>query len=556
MVSTFMDVPVEERQEVLETFDLRKRLELVANKLGHVAEVLRLSKKIREETQGTLEEAQREYYLREQLRAINRELGESEDKSSEVSDLKKAIDEANMPEEAEKESKKELKRLQRMPDGAAEASIVRTFLEVMIELPWDKSSVDRLDIRKARRILDQDHYGLEKVKDRIIEFLAVRKLKPSGKNTSLCLVGPPGVGKTSLGKSIARAMGREFVRASLGGVHDEAEVRGHRRTYVGALPGTIVQGIRRAGTRNPVFMLDEMDKLGRGVHGDPSSALLEVLDPEQNNTFRDNYLAVPFDLSQVLFISTANVLAAIPPPLRDRFEVIQLPGYTREEKHQIAARYLVGRRLENTGLTDKQCSFTPDAIDFIIESYTREAGVRDLERRIGAICRHVATRIVEKSRRSMKIRPAEAGAIPKDGPSAGVALYTALASLYTRKLVNPKLAMTGEISLRGLVLPVGGVKEKVLGALAAGIDTVLLPAKNKADLDDIPQSARKQLEFHFIEHVDQALELAFAAPKKKPAKRKAPASQSKKKAAKKPARKKKAAKKKAAKKPATRRKRS
>jgi ATP-dependent Lon protease len=604
MIATFMDVPVEERQEILETFDVRARLELVANKLGHVAEVLRLSKKIREETQGTLEEAQREYYLREQLRAIQRELGEGEDKSNEVPDIQKAIKAAEMPEEAEKESRKELMRLSRMPDGAAEASVVRTFLEVMIELPWSKTSEDRLDIKKARRILDQDHYGLTKVKERIIEFLAVRQLKPDGKNVSLCLVGPPGVGKTSLGKSIARAMGREFVRTSLGGVHDEAEVRGHRRTYVGSMAGNIIGGLRRAGTRNPVFMLDEMDKLGRGAHGDPSSALLEVLDPEQNHTFRDNYLGVPFDLSRVLFISTANVLGNIPHALRDRFEVIQLPGYTREEKHQIAMRYLVRRRLENNGLTEKQCSFTKEAIDALIEGYTREAGVRDLERQIGSICRHVATRIVEKSRRSMKIRPAQvneilgtprfegelamrcgtpgvatglawtpvggeilfietmsmpgkgrllrtgqlgdvmkesalaamslvkshavelgidpaifektdvhmhipAGGIPKDGPSAGVVLYTALVSLFTDQQVSPDVAMTGEISLRGLVLPVGGVKEKVLGALAAGIKTILLPARNKADLDDIPASAKKALKFHFLENVSQALELSF-----------------------------------------------
>ena len=604
MIATFMDVPVEERQEVLETFDIRERLELVANKLGHVAEVLRLSKKIRDQTQGTLEEAQREYYLREQLRAIQRELGEGEDRSTELEELERKIGEAGMSEEGEKEARKELARLTRMPEGAAEASIVRTFLELMVELPWSKLSEDRLDILRAREILDEDHHGLDKVKDRIIEFLAVRQLKPEGKSSSLCLVGPPGVGKTSLGKSIARAMGREFVRASLGGVHDEAEVRGHRRTYVGAMPGNVIQGLRRAGTRNPVFILDEMDKLGRGVHGDPSSALLEVLDPEQNHTFRDNYIGVPFDLQRVLFIGTANVLTAIPGPLRDRFEVIRLPGYTREEKRQIASRYLVGRRLEETGLKARQCSFTPEAIDLLIESYTREAGVRELERRIGAICRHVATRIVEKSRRSMKIRPAQvkeilgpprfereaamrcttpgvatglawtrtggeilfveamampgkgrmiktgqlgevmkesataalslvrshaerlgipqqafetndvhlhmpAGAIPKDGPSAGVALYTALVSLFTGRRVRSEVAMTGEVSLRGLVLPVGGIKEKVLGALAAGIEVVILPKRNQVDLEDIPESAREQLEFHFVSRVEELLDLAL-----------------------------------------------
>ena len=607
MVATFMDVPVEERQEVLETFEIRARLELVANKLGHVAEVLRLSKKIREETQGTLEQAQREYYLREQLRAIQRELGDADDDSAELAELDAKITAAGMPEDAEKEARKELGRLSRMPEGAAEASIVRTFLDVMVELPWSKTSEDRLDITRAREILDEDHYGLEKVKERIVEFLAVRQLRPEGKSQSLCLVGPPGVGKTSLGRSIARAMEREFVRASLGGVHDEAEVRGHRRTYVGAMPGNIIQGLRKAGTRNPVFMLDEMDKLGRGVHGDPSSALLEVLDPEQNHTFRDNYLGVPFDLQRVLFISTANVLGAIPPPLRDRFEVIQLPGYTREEKREIASRYLVARRLENTGLTARQCDITPEAIELLIQSYTREAGVRDLERQIGAICRHVATRIVEKSRRSMKVRPKQvreilgpprfegelamrcgspgvatglawtrvggeilfveatampgkgrliktgqlgdvmqesavaamslvksrskrlgipqerfdafdvhvhmpAGAIPKDGPSAGVALFTALVSLYLDRLVRSEVAMTGEVSLRGLVLPVGGIKEKVLGALAAGIEEVILPKRNEVDVEDIPQGARDQLRFHFVETVDEVLDVALASP--------------------------------------------
>jgi len=607
MIATFMDVPVEERQEVLETFDVRKRLEVVATKLGHVAAVLRLSKKIRDETQGTLEEAQREYYLREQLRAIQRELGEHDDKSTELEELDAAITAAVMPEAVEKEARKELKRLERMPEGAAEASIVRTYLEVMTELPWSKMSEDRLDIVRAKEILDEDHYGLDKVKERIIEFLAVRQLKPEGRSQGLCLVGPPGVGKTSLGRSVARAMKREFVRTSLGGVHDEAEVRGHRRTYVGALPGSIVQGLRKAGTNNPVFMLDEMDKLGRGVHGDPSSALLEVLDPEQNHTFRDNYLGVPFDLHRVLFIGTANVLMAIPPPLRDRFEVIRLPGYTREEKQQIAKRYLVARRLEDTGLSERQCSFTDEAIDLLVRGYTREAGVRELERRIGAICRHVATRIVEKSRRSLKIRPKQvreilgqpkyerelamrcgtpgvatglawtpvggeilfieamsmpgrgrvtktgqlgdvmresataalslvrshaeklaidpenfksrdlhlhipAGGIPKDGPSAGVALYTALVSLFTDRPVHNNVAMTGEISLRGLVLPVGGVKEKVLGALAAGIEVVILPKRNQADLDDIPDSARKELEFHFVERVEDVLEIALETP--------------------------------------------
>jgi ATP-dependent Lon protease len=658
MIATFMDVPVEERQEVLETFDIRARLELVANKLGHVAEVLRLSKKIRDETQGTLEQAQREYYLREQLRAIQRELGDAGESSSELAELEEKISAADMPEDAGKEARKELARLSRMPDGAAEASIVRTFLDVMVELPWSVLSDDRLNIGRAREILDEDHHGLEKVKERIVEFLAVRQLRPEGKSQSLCLVGPPGVGKTSLGRSVARAMGREFVRASLGGVHDEAEVRGHRRTYVGAMPGNIIQGLRKAGTRNPVFMLDEMDKLGRGVHGDPSSALLEVLDPEQNHTFRDNYLGVPFDLQRVLFISTANILAAIPPALRDRFEVIHLPGYTREEKREIAGRYLVARCLENTGLSERQCSITAEAISLLIKNYTREAGVRDLERQIGAICRHVATRIVEKSRRSMKIRSKQvleilgpprfegeqamrcgtpgvatglawtrvggeilfveamsmpgkgrliktgqlgdvmqesavaamslvkshakrlgigrdvfeqhdvhvhmpAGAIPKDGPSAGVALYTALVSLFTERLVRAEVAMTGEVSLRGLVLPVGGIKEKVLGALAAGIEVVVLPKRNEVDLEDIPDEAREQLEFHFVEHVDQVLEVALAsegrkqsATRKRGGKASGKKKASRKKAGKKKASRKKASKKKASKKKASKKKAS
>ena len=347
MVATFMDAPVEERQEILETVDLRKRLELVSQRLAHAAEVLRLSHKIREDTKGTLEKAQREYFLREQLRQIQKELGETDEKSVELAELSEAIAKADMPEEAEREARRELKRLDRMPEGAAEASIVRTYLEVMTELPWSKSTEDRIDIERARKILDQDHYGLQQVKKRILEYLAVRKLNPEGKSQSLCLVGPPGVGKTSLGKSIARAMGREFVRVSLGGVHDEAEVRGHRRTYVGAMPGNIVTGMRKVAVNNPVFVLDEMDKLGRGLHGDPSAALLEVLDPEQNSTFRDNYLGVDFDLHRVLFVGTANVLDTIPPALLDRFEVIRLPGYTAGEKLEIARRYLVKRQRED-----------------------------------------------------------------------------------------------------------------------------------------------------------------------------------------------------------------
>ncbi|MCA8981756.1 MAG: endopeptidase La [Planctomycetes bacterium] len=604
LIATFMDVPVEERQEVLETFDVRKRLKMVADKLGHVAEVLRLSAKIRQETQQTLEKAQREYYLREQLRAIQNELGEGDEKANEVAELTAKISKAGMPADVEAEALKELRRLERMPEGAAEGSIVRSYLELMTELPWSKSSTDRIDLKRARRILNQDHFGLEEVKQRILEFLAIRKLRPDGKNPSLLLVGPPGVGKTSLGKSIARAMGREFVRVSLGGVHDESEVRGHRRTYVGALPGNVIQGIRRVAVNNPVFMLDEMDKLGRGMHGDPSSALLEVLDPEQNSTFRDNYLGVTFDLHQALFIGTANVLEGVPGPLRDRFEVIQLPGYTEAEKLQIGHRYLVRRQLENTGLDESQCEVTEEALLEIIRHYTREAGVRGLERKIGSICRHAATKIVEGSRRSMKVRAKQvreilgphrfeseiatrtclpgvatglawtpvggeilfieattmpgkggltltgqlgdvmkesartamslaqshwrelgleadyfqhtdvhlhipAGAIPKDGPSAGVAMYTALISLFTARVVRSDLAMTGEISLRGLVLPVGGIKEKLLGALAAGIKTVVLPKRNQPDVEEIEEKARKGLQIRYVDRVDQAVQIAF-----------------------------------------------
>jgi len=604
MVATFLDVPVAERQQVLESFDVRARLDLVMTKLGRVAEVLRLSHKIREATKGTLEKAQREYYLREQLHAIQKELGEGDEKSSEVHELGLAIAAAGMPSEVEKEVQKELRRYQRMPEAAGEASVARTYVELMTELPWSKSTPDRLDLDLARRVLDQDHYGLEKVKRRVLEYLAVRKLKPGGKSPSLCLVGPPGVGKTSLGQSIARAMEREFVRVSLGGVHDEAEIRGHRRTYVGALPGNVVQGMRRAGVRNPVFMLDEMDKLGRGIHGDPASALLEVLDPEQNHSFRDNYLGVPFDLGAALFIGTANVLDSIPPALRDRFDVIHLPGYTEQEKLEIARRYLVARRSEESGLSAKQVRITDEALRAIVRRYTREAGVRNLERHIGALCRHVATLIASGERRSMKIDrrhlaailgapryeselamrtcvpgvatglawtaaggeilfiestampgkgrltltgqlgdvmkesaqtalslvrtrarklgidPAgfeardihmhlPAGAIPKDGPSAGLGLYASLVSLLTGRCARSDVALTGEISLRGLVLGVGGIKEKVLGALAAGIGTVVLPRRNRSDVEEIPVSARGRLEFVLVERVEQALAVAL-----------------------------------------------
>jgi ATP-dependent Lon protease len=605
MVASFMDLKPEEKQEVLETLDVRRRLDRVIELLNYRIEILKLSRDIGQQTRDSMEGRQREYILREQLKAIQKELGEGEGTAAEIQELEKAIAEAGMPPEVEEQARKELKRLERMPEAAAEHSMVRTYLDWLIELPWSKLSEDAIDITEARRILDEDHYGLDKIKRRILEYLAVRKLNPTGKSPILCFVGPPGVGKTSLGQSIARATGRKFVRASLGGVHDEAEIRGHRRTYIGALPGNIIQGIRKAGTRNPVFMLDEMDKLGAGFHGDPSSALLEVLDPEQNSTFRDNYLAVPFDLSQVMFIGTANVLDGIPGPLRDRMEVIELPSYTEDEKVEIARRYLVRRQLEANGLTPEQAEISDEAIRAIVRDYTREAGVRNLERLIGSVFRNLAVRIAEGQVEHVRIGPEDlhgilgprrfedevamrtsvpgvatglawtpvggdilfveatrvpgsgkliltgqlgdvmkesaqaalsliksragelgiaeslfeksdihvhvpAGAIPKDGPSAGVAMFTALVSLLTGRCARSDTAMTGEISLRGLVLPVGGIKEKVLAAHRAGIRRVMLPARNRKDFEDIPESARNDLEFVWLERVDDATAAALS----------------------------------------------
>ena len=607
IVAGLLDADIEEKQSLLETFDLRTRLDRLLEILSRRAEVLRLSREIDERTKQSIGEKGREHMLREQLRTIQNELGEGDEGVAELAEVAKAIDESGMPEEVEKQAKKELKRLQHMPEAAGEYSMVRTYLEWLTELPWKTPAASAIDIAEARRTLDRDHHGLDKIKKRILEYLAVTKLNPEGKSPILCFVGPPGVGKTSLGQSIARATGREFVRMSLGGVHDEAEIRGHRRTYIGALPGNIIQGMKKAGTRNVVMMLDEVDKLGAGgFQGDPSSALLEVLDPEQNGTFRDNYLAVPYDLSAVMFICTANVLDTIPGPLRDRMEVIQLPGYTAQEKLQIAQRYLLDRQLSRNGLLPAQCEITDAALISIIEDYTREAGVRNLEREIGSVCRHVALRIAEGSvehvvvdapdlptvlgahrfeaeiamRTSVpgvatglawtpvggdilfieaarmpgsgkliitgqlgdvmkesvqaalslvKGRATElgidpdlldksdihihvpAGATPKDGPSAGVAMFTALASLLTQRPVKSDVAMTGEISLRGLVLPIGGVKEKVLAALRAGIKTVMLPARNRKDLEDIPAEAREKLEFVWLEQVDDALKAALSA---------------------------------------------
>ena len=606
IISMLMDATIEEKQSLLETFDLRTRLDRLLEILSRRAEVLRISQEIDQRTKQSIGEKGREHLLREQLRTIQKELGEGDEGAAELEEVAKAIADAGMPEEVEKQALKELKRLQRMSEAAGEYAMVRTYLDWLTELPWKAPDAPAIDINEARRILDEDHHGLEKIKKRILEYLAVRKLNPHGKAPILCFAGPPGVGKTSLGQSIARATGREFVRVSLGGVHDEAEIRGHRRTYIGALPGNIIQGLKKAGTRNVVMMLDEVDKLGAGgFHGDPSSALLEVLDPEQNSTFRDNYLAVPYDLSSVLFVCTANVLDTIPGPLRDRMEIIQLPGYTAQEKLQIAHRYLLDRQLSRNGLLPAQCEITEAALTGIIEDYTREAGVRNLEREIGSVCRHVALRIaaggvehitidaadlpailgaqkfeaeiamrtavpgvatglawtpvggdilfieaarmpgngklivtgqlgdvmkesVQAALSLVKGRAAElgidagmfdksdihihvpAGATPKDGPSAGVAMFTALASLLTQRPVRSDVAMTGEISLRGLVLPIGGVKEKVLAALRAGIKTVMLPARNRRDLEDIPAEAREKIEFVWLEYVDDALKVALS----------------------------------------------
>jgi ATP-dependent Lon protease len=606
-VAGIIDARPEEKQQVLETFDIKERLDKVLSLLSQRIQILRLSKEIGEQTSQSLSSQQREHILREQLRQIQKELGEGDEKSAEMLELREAIEKAGMPKEVEEQAKKELKRLERMPEAAAEYGMIRTYLEWLIELPWSKLDPDNIDIAEARRILDEDHYGLPKVKRRILEYLAVRKLNPDGKSPILCFVGPPGVGKTSLGQSIAKATGRKFVRLSLGGVHDEAEIRGHRRTYVGAMPGNIIQSIRKAGTRNPVMMLDEVDKLSVGFHGDPASALLEVLDPEQNATFRDNYLGVPFDLSKVMFIGTANILDTVPGPVRDRMEVIDIPGYTEEEKLEIAKRYLLKRQLQAAGLTPEQCEITEAAISAIIRYYTREAGVRNLERQIGAICRYVAMRIAEGSAERMHVDAGDlhailgarrfenevamrtsvpgvatglawtpvggdilfieatrvpgrgkliltgqlgevmkesaqaaltlakaradtlgysvslfersdvhihvpAGAIPKDGPSAGVAMFVALASLLTGRTARSDTAMTGEISLRGLVLPIGGVKEKVLAAVRAGITTVLLPARNQKDLEDVPEAARKHVRFVWLENVDAAVEAALHPP--------------------------------------------
>ena len=607
MIASFMDLKVVDKQDLLATYDLKTRLDRVITLLKRRIEVLKVSRQIDEKTREAFDERQKEAVLRERLHQIQKELGETDGSKNELHELKQSIKDAGMPEEALEQAQRELNRLERMPEQAAEYSMTRTYLEWLLAMPWSKVDPEQVDIEAARKILDEDHFGLEKIKRRILEFLAVRKLNPQGRSPILCFVGPPGVGKTSLGQSIAKAVGLKFGRVSLGGVHDEAEIRGHRRTYIGSLPGNIAQALRKAGRRNPVLMLDEVDKLSASHQGDPFSALLEVLDPEQNNSFRDNYLGVPFDLSKVLFIATANVLDSIPGPLRDRMEIIELTGYTEEEKLQIARRYLLKRQLQANGLTEAQVQVSDEALRRVTAEYTREAGVRNLERQIGGLLRHSAVTIASGGAQSVSIDGADvekilggarfesdvalrtsvpgvatglawtpaggdilfiessrvrgsgkliltgqlgdvmkesaqaavtlvksladrlgfdgsildtsdlhihvpAGAIPKDGPSAVVAISTSLASLLTQRTVRSDVAMTGEISLRGVVMPVGGIKEKVVAASRAGITTVILPARNRRDYDDIPESVRAKLQFVWAEKIEDVLIRALEAP--------------------------------------------
>src|SRR5947209_1357944 len=599
-----LGIKLEDRQNLLETFNAAERLEKVLGHMRAEIEILEVERRIRSRVKKQMERSQKEYYLNEQMRAIQKELGEKDEFKNEIQEIEEKLKQKKLSAEAKDKVEKELKKLKMMSPMSAEATVVRNYIDWILSLPWNELTDDKLDINEAEKVLEEDHYGLEKVKERILEYLAVQSLVGKIKGPILCLVGPPGVGKTSLGRSIARATGRKFVRVSLGGVHDEAEIRGHRRTYIGALPGNIIQGIRRAGRRDCVMMLDEVDKLGRGIQGDPSSALLEVLDPEQNSTFRDNYLGVPFDLSRVMFITTANVLDTVPGPLRDRMEVIDLPGYVEDEKFEIARRYLVDRQLKANGLTAERAEITDAALRAIIRDYTREAGVRQLEREIGAVLRSAAMRIAERTAERVRIEPEDlaeilgpprfegevamrtsvpgvatglawtpvggdilfieaartpgngrliltgqlgevmresaqaalslvkarasgfgldpgmfeksdihvhvpAGAIPKDGPSAGVAMFTALVSLLTDRTVRSDTAMTGEISLRGLVLPVGGIKEKVVAAARASLSTVILPARNRKDYEDIPESARNSLNFIWAERVEDVVAAAL-----------------------------------------------
>ncbi len=603
MIISTINTPLENKQKILETLDVKARLKEASKMVSQQYEILKIGSKIQSQVKKDIDKKQRDYYLRQQLEAIRRELGEDDEENVELKEYREKIEAKQLPEEAAKEAERELQRLQRMHPSSAEYSVALTYLDWMTTLPWHESTTDVLDLKKAQRILDQDHFGLEKAKKRILEYLAVRKLTPESKGPILCLAGPPGTGKTSLGRSIARSLGRQFVRIALGGIRDEAEIRGHRRTYVGAMPGRIIQGLRRAEANNPVFVLDEIDKVGSDFRGDPSSALLEVLDPEQNHTFVDHYLDVPFDLSKVMFITTANVLDTIPPPLRDRMEVLRLMGYTEEEKIKIAIRYLIPRQREAHGLKKDQISFSQGAIKRIIASYTREAGLRNLEREIASVCRGVASKIANEETDKVSIKidnvaeylgpvrltpevsartltpgvvmglawtPAggdllyieatamkgrknltltgqlgdvmkesvttalsfirsnadtlnieedffekhdihvhvPAGSIPKDGPSAGVTMLTALVSLITNRTVKKDLAMTGEITLRGQILPVGGIKEKVLAAHRAGIKTVILPRANQKDMEDIPENVREKLDIIFL---DKMLDIFKAA---------------------------------------------
>jgi len=621
IASSLPSLSTPDKQDTLETLDVHVRLEKINQHLAKELEVQQLRNKIQSEVQDRVQQTQREYYLREQMKAIQKELGEQDEGQRDVEDLKKKIEEAGMPDEVKKEDLKELGRLSRMSPMAADYSLTRNYIEWLAVLPWAKTSGQEIEIPKAKEILDHDHYDLEKVKDRILDYLSVRRLKPNMKGPILCFVGPPGVGKTSLGKSIARALGRKFVRLSLGGVHDEAEIRGHRRTYIGALPGQIIQGIRRAETKDPVFMLDEIDKVGRDFRGDPASALLEALDPEQNSTFRDNYLDVTFDLSKVLFITTANMLDPIAEPLRDRMEIIELQGYTEEEKVHIAFQYLVPRQIDENGITADQIEFPDEAVRYVIRHYTREAGVRSLERTIGTICRKQARRLAEGKTEKLVVtkeivqeflggikirsegeiaerteRPGvavglawtpsggdvlfveanamkgkggftmtgqigqvmqesmqaaltwvrsnadrlgvaedffanhdihihvPAGAIPKDGPSAGVTMATALVSLLTKRRITPLIAMTGEITLSGNVLPVGGIKEKVLAAKRAGVRDVILPAENKMNVDeDLTVEQLENLQVHYVKTIDEALSVSLPEVAESPAAKMIPA---------------------------------
>ncbi len=604
MVASTINAPVNEKQKVIELLDVNRRLKKVTRLVNDQLEILEMGSKIQNQVKEDMDKRQREYYLRQQLKAIKEELGETDDESVEIKEYRAKIEEKELPEEAKKEGERELQRLSRMHPSSSEYIVASTYLDWLTALPWNNASKDMLDIKEARRILNNDHYGLEKPKKRILEYLAVRKLKKDSKGPILCFAGPPGTGKTSLGRSIARSLGREFVRIALGGVRDEAEIRGHRRTYVGALPGRIIQSLRKAGTKNPIFMLDEIDKVSSSYHGDPSSALLEVLDPEQNFSFSDHYLDVAFDLSDVMFLTTANVLHTIPAPLRDRMEILELNGYTEEEKLKIATKYLVPRQREANGLNATQIKITIGAVKKVISGYTRESGLRNLEQKIGSVCRGVASKIAENEAENLvvgqkdlhgylgpapnmpdlalkinnpgvvvglawtpyggeilfieavgmkggkgltltgqlgdvmkesattalsfiranakKLKVDESffdindlhihvpeGSIPKDGPSAGVAMLTCLVSLISGRMVKKRLAMTGEITLRGEVLPVGGIKEKVIAAHRAGIKKIILPLWNKKDMEDIPNHIRKSIEFNFTDKMKDVLELAL-----------------------------------------------